>query len=112
MSQVLTQTGDDEAARLQRDLRDAMVLVRSVRTSLADMLAELSAGNPGPLREIAPKHSELESALRRAFETEQKFNDWTAKFTGGQDGETLDYDAIRDEISCRLARLGPCCDAG
>ncbi|ADO42292.1 hypothetical protein [Ketogulonicigenium vulgare] len=97
---------------IQRQLRDAMVLLLSVRGSLADMLAELSAGNPGPLREIAPKQSELETALRRAFDTEQKFNDWYAKFAKGTADDTLDYDAIRDEIGCRLARLNPCCDAG
>lgn len=96
---------------------DCMLLLASVRSSLADLLREVQDGNGEAVRQLVTTQSELEIALRRAIETEQKFNVWNEKQSAaahdaggaGRDGD-IDLDAIRYDIGCRLARLRACCD--
>ncbi len=56
---------------------------------------------------------DLERAVARIMEAEQTWNDWNNR-TGGADGQPaaggdIDFDAVRHEIGCRLARLRECC---
>ena len=102
---------------IERHFHDSISLMRSVRSTLSDLLSEIAdsaggggGGGSGTLREIGLKHAELETALKRAFEAEAKYDDWQAKQakeSGG--GEAIDYVALREDIACRLARLRDCC---
>jgi len=101
-----------------------MLLLTSVRSTLADLLREVREGDGNTLRQLVLTQAELEIALRRAIETEQKFNVWNEKnvATGqaagksgagggaGSGGGEIDLDAVRYDIGCRLARLRACCD--
>lgn len=91
---------------------DSLLLLTSVRATLARLLAQLVAGDAQAMREIGPKHAELESVLRRAIETEQKYNDWHSKQAGRLAAGEIDFDRARYEIGCRLARLRACCGPG
>ncbi len=102
--------GGDEA-RL-KEFHDAWKLLVSVRSTLADLLAEAAEGNTTELGEIVKKHGELQTALNRVFEMEKKWNDWHAKQSAGLRPGDIDFNAVRQELSCRLARLRACCRDG
>lgn len=91
--------------------RQSLILLSSVRDTLAEELARIASGDPVSLKGLTSKQSELEQALRRAFETEQKFHDWNAKRSTGHAAAEIDFDQVRYEIGCRLARLSSCCDS-
>lgn len=106
---IATLSPDD----VEQDFRDALQLLRSVRRTLSGLLDRVEAEEePGLLKEIGLKHSELESALRRAFEAEEKYNAWHAKHSGLQNACEIDFGALREEIACRLQRLRDCCEEG
>ncbi|MBW7922983.1 MAG: hypothetical protein H3C51_12910 [Rubellimicrobium sp.] len=90
---------------------DAVVLLRAVRATLADLLRQLLEGDGAALRDIVAKQAELESALKRVFEAETRYDDWMQRSSGGGDG-VLDLDAARDEIGRRLDRLRAAAGAG
>ena len=101
------------ADEIERDFSDALKLLRSVRRTLSDLLDRVEREEePGLLKEVGLKHSELESALRRAFEAEEKYNAWHAKTSGLQNACEIDFDGLREEIACRLQRLRDCGDEG
>ena len=97
-------TGDD----YERHFRDAMTLLRSVRITLADLLEQVVEGGHGALKELGAKQADLETALRRAFDAEARWNEYQGKQAGPVAGE-IDFDSIRHDIGCRLARLRDCC---
>jgi hypothetical protein len=88
---------------------DCIGLLSSVRSSLADLLLDVHTGRFGAVKDLVGKQSELEQALRRAMETEQKFNDWQAKQRGEIPPDEIDFDALRRDIGCRLDRIRACC---
>ena len=97
------------AADVEQDFHDALKLLRSVRRTLTTLLERVEAEeDPSLLKDIGLKHSELESALRRAFEAEEKYNAWHAKNSGFQNACEIDFGALREEIACRLQRLRDC----
>ena len=101
------------AAEVEQDFTDALKLLRSVRRTLTSLLDRVEAEEePGLLKDIGLKHSELESALRRAFEAEEKYNAWHAKHSGLQNACEIDFDGLRQEIACRLQRLRDCGEEG
>ena len=91
--------------------RDSVALLHSVRSTLAALLDRAEDGEDGPLADIAKKQAELETALKRAFEAEERWNDWQARNgrSARADGP-LDLAALRDQIACRLNRLADCCE--
>ena len=90
---------------------DCIGLLTSVRGTLAELLLDVQTGGFGVIKDLVGKQSELEQALRRAMETEQKFNDWQAKQRGEHAPDEIDFDAVRRDIGCRLDRLRDCCGA-
>jgi hypothetical protein len=97
------------AEDIESDFHDALKLLRSVRRTLTDLLDRAQRDeDPGALKEVGLKHSELESALRRAFEAEERYNAWHAKHSGVQNACEIDFGALREEIACRLQRLRDC----
>ena len=98
----------DDAARLYDE---SLILLSSVRSTLAGLLRRVSEGDATVLKELVAKQAELEFALKRAFETEQRFNDWKAKHDRSSWSDEIDFDTVRHEIGCRLARLRSCCEA-
>lgn len=94
---------------LRKYLQDSIVLLVSVRSGLAVLLQQIIDGDVGAFKELAEKQSELEKALKRVFEAEDRFNEWYARETDqGRPGD-IDFDAVRHEIGCRLARIRECC---
>jgi hypothetical protein len=87
---------------------DARLLLTKVRRTLADLLRAAADGEGAALGQITLKQSELESALKKVFEAEQRYHEWTRNHGGGT-ADDIDYDAIRHQIGCRLARLRDCC---
>lgn len=108
---------EQEAARADHETmmtyrEDAVLLMRAVRTTLADLLRRVIEGETGALKEIAAKQAELETALRRVFDAEAKLHDWMERHGGGgAAGGGLDLEAARNEIGCRLHRLRSCGEA-
>jgi hypothetical protein len=98
---------DDHPERVRDDAR---MLLSSVRATIADLLRDVRGGDASALKELGIKQSELETALKRAFEAEARHHDWLAKQPGAEaaPGE-MDLDAVRRDIACRLARLRECC---
>lgn len=103
-------TGED----IETHFLDALRLLRSVRRTLADLLDRVEDGETGLLKDVGLKHTELESALRRAFEAEEKYNAWHEKHSGLTQAPAceIDFDALREEIACRLQTLRDCCQEG
>ena len=98
---------------IEQDFCDALQLLRSVRRTLSGLLDRVERDEePGLLKEVGLKHSELESALRRAFEAEEKYNAWHAKNLGLAKACEIDFGALREEIACRLQRLRDCGEEG
>ena len=88
---------------------DCIGLLSSVRSTLADLLLDVQTGGFGAVKDLVGKQSELEQALRRAMDTEQKFNEWQAKQRGEHAPDEIDFDALRRDIGCRLDRIRACC---
>ncbi len=100
----------DTPQAVERHFQDALTLLSSVRTTLSHLLSEVADGGAGTLRDVGVKQAELESALKRAFEAEAKYNEWQAKQGGEGTGDAeIDLVALRQDIACRLARLRDCC---
>ena len=93
----------------QKLFEDCIGLLTSVRSTLAYLLLDVQTGGFGAVKDLVAKQSELEQALRRAMDTEQKFNDWQAKQRGDLGPDEIDFDALRRDIGCRLDRLRQCC---
>ena len=104
--------------RLKTLIDDTVTALTSVRETLADLLRAEQRDRRGSIREISAKLKELESALVRAIDTEQKYHDWKSRRDGATDrrgggrDDDLDLDAVRSQIGCRLARLRECCREG
>lgn len=109
---MTTRTTLEDGPAIERHFADALLLLRSVRGTLADLLRDLLDGGESSLRDLTGKQAELETALKRAFEAEAKWNEWQDKRGERAAGSTLDLAAVREEIACRLARLRACCEEG
>ena len=96
----------------RKEFEDALVLLGSIRSTLADLLRRATDGDLGALAELGKKHAQLEGAVKQAFETEKKYNEWVARQTGTLRGGELDLAEARAQIGCRLARLRACCREG
>ncbi|NAZ35528.1 hypothetical protein [Rubellimicrobium sp. CFH 75288] len=96
----------------RRHFEDSLVLLRAVRTTLADLLARAESGEDMPFREIAAKQAELETALRRAFEAEARWNGFAAESAAASPDGPLDLEALRADLACRLSRIAACCAEG
>lgn len=98
------------AEDIEDHFTDALKLLRSVRRTLTDLLDRVGDGETGLLKEVGLKHSELESALKRAFEAEERYNDWHAKHSGFRSAAEIDFGALREVIACRLQTIRDCCE--
>ncbi|MBP1805518.1 hypothetical protein [Rubellimicrobium aerolatum] len=96
---------------IEQTFRDALQLLRSVRRTLAELLDRVEAEqDPRLLKDIGLKQSELESALKRAFEAEDRYNAWHERNSGLRNACEIDFAALREEMACRLQRLHDCGD--
>lgn len=103
-------TGADVPATELHD--DSFTLLRSIRRSLAHLLRQIESGDVGALKGLMGRTGELEKALRLAIETEVKFTEWKAQYDRSLAENEIDFEAVRFEIGCRLARIRDCCDEG
>ncbi|MCC5973554.1 MAG: hypothetical protein JJU42_09755 [Rhodobacteraceae bacterium] len=94
---------------LQGHLRDCMKLVVTARDRLGVLLDLAQVPEDAALRDMADTHHELEKALRRVLEAEARLYDFTSRQAGRDRPGHIDFDAIRNEIGCRLSRLRECC---
>ena len=97
---------------IETTFTDALNLLRSVRRTLSNLLERVADEEPGLLKEVGLKHAELESAIRRAFEAEEKYNAWQEKNAGITRACEIDFDALRADIACRLQTIRNCCQEG
>ena len=95
---------------IEQNFSDALSLLRSVRRTLSGLLDRVQDDEPGALKEVGIKQAELETALKRAFEAEERYNARHAKNSGVANACEIDFDALRQEVACRLARIQDCCD--
>ncbi len=93
---------------IEQHFADSIALLRSVRRTLTNLLDD-AEDNPGVLKDIVLKQSELESALKRAFEAEERYNDWHARNSGVTNAAEIDFDTLRQDLACRLQSLRDCC---
>jgi ABC-type transporter Mla subunit MlaD len=99
-------------ADLKQHLQDTLALLTAVHSDVARLLDQIRDGNPGTAAELAARDSELESALLRVMKAEQRLNEWNGQTPGGAGNtghDDIDFDALRHEIGCRLARIRDCC---
>lgn len=106
-----TEKVSDDLNGMRELHEDAVVLLRSVRRTLADLLREVIEGETTPLKDLAGKHGELETALKRVIEAEQKYDERIEREQARGRPDDIDFDAIRAEIGCRLHRLRVCCQS-
>lgn len=97
-----------DAEGLKALRHDAAVLLTAVRRTLAELLERVIEGDAAVLRDVASKQMDLETALKRVFEAEQKYHERIERERGTAGGDDIDFDAIRDQIGCRLHRLRAC----
>jgi Skp family chaperone for outer membrane proteins len=98
------------AQEIEENFADALALLRSVRRTLTNLLDRVEDGEDGLLKDVGLKTAELETALKRAFEAEERYNAWHEKNAGYRNAAEIDFDALRQELACRLQRLGDCCE--
>lgn len=94
---------------IEQHFSDSIALLRHVRRTLSDLLDQVESGETSALKDIGLKQSELESALKRAFEAEERYNDWHARNSGVTNAAEIDFDALRQDLACRLQALRDCC---
>jgi hypothetical protein len=95
---------------IDQHFADAIDLLRSVRRTLMSLLDRVEDGEEGLLKDVGLKTAELETAIKRAFEAEDRYNDWHARNSGLRRAAEIDFGALREEIACRLQRLADCCE--
>ena len=47
---------------------------------------------------------------QRAFEAEERYNDWHARNSGLRNAAEIDFGSLREEIACRLQTIRDCCE--
>ena len=97
---------------IEQHFLDSLNLLRHVRRTLTDLLDRAEAEDFTTLKEIGLKQGELESALKRAFEAEERFNAQAEKASGLRGASEIDFASLREEIACRLNTLRSCCQEG
>lgn len=97
---------DQETEELRALCADAGVLLQAVRSSLTDLLRRVMEGDFAALKDLAGKQGELETALKRVFDAEAKYHERCA--VRGSGADAIDFNALREEIACRLHRLRQC----
>jgi len=99
-------------ADLNKYLKDTIALLTAVHREVATVLVRAREGDPAAVHELAARNGELEDALLRVMKAEQKLDEWNDRSTGHgarSRGGEIDFDAVRHEIGCRLARIRECC---
>ena len=93
---------------------DSLALLNTSRRELRrllDLLEEEEDRPPG--KSISDRCIQLERALTTVIQTEAKFYEWHAKHAralrGEDPHEEPDFEAVRFEIGCRIARIRDCC---
>ena len=88
-----TQSSPDRATERAPRAKHTVVVPNSI-----DMVSVLGPGD---------EHLRL---LERAFEAEERYNDWHARHSGLRNAAEIDFGALREEIACRLQTLRDCCE--
>ncbi len=97
---------------LKKYLKDTIALLTAVHREVAAILVRAREGDTGAVHELTDRNGELEDALLRVMKAEQKLDEWNDRSTGygaRSRGGEIDFDAVRHEIGCRLARIRECC---
>ncbi|GGL62354.1 hypothetical protein [Wenxinia marina] len=109
---------DDRSASDEAELaglrRDAIALLESVRTSvrtLLDGVKDDAASHPD-VRELTARTAEYEKAIRIYLEIQTRLDELFAKHARVIAAYEIDFDAVRHDIGCRLARIRECCAEG
>ncbi|WP_296417439.1 hypothetical protein [Pseudooctadecabacter sp.] len=105
---MTTQSGGNTTE--QKSAAERIEEARRLHSSIRDTLkAVLDLVEQGELKEVAslPKQmTQLHQAYLDINKKEAEFNDKHG--TGLRDGD-IDFDAVRDQIRCRLGRIRKCC---
>jgi hypothetical protein len=102
-----------ERAGPSEELSRRIGVLSALAQELGTILEQVRPGDVGAMARIVRVQVDLERAVARIMEAERAWNDWNNR-TGGADGQPaaggdIDFDAVRHEIGCRLARLRECC---
>ncbi|SHJ10972.1 hypothetical protein [Wenxinia saemankumensis] len=92
-------------------LDESLALLRSVRKSVRRVLdAVEDETGEFTIRDLVQKAGELEQSLRMALQIEIRFNEWRERHDGTYLApDEIDFDAVRADLGCRIARLRQCC---
>jgi hypothetical protein len=91
--------GPDLAADRVAEI-DALSL--SIRDLLGQMIAAFKDGTVTDPKDIVKKLSELQAAHLKVLSAEDAYH---AKIGTDPDADAIDYDAVRDQVGCRLDRI-------
>lgn len=105
MTQEANDTSADAHQATER-IEEARQLVRSTSQSLKAILGDLESGNVKDLS-LSPKLvTQLTTALTDLQKREAEFD---ARFKSQLPDGDIDFDRLRHDIGCRLARIRQCC---
>jgi hypothetical protein len=108
-------TGPESDARAApaAELSRRIGVLAAIARKMALILGQEQADAARTVVQIARVQIDLERAVARIMEAERAWNDWNNRPGGAGDhpaaGGEIDFDAVRHEIGCRLARLRECC---
>lgn len=111
--QKKTRPGSDARSEPAAELSRRIGMLAAIARKMALILEKEQADTAQTIVRVARVQIDLERAVARIMEAERAWNDWNNRTGGAGDhpaaGGDIDFDAVRHEIGCRLARLRECC---
>lgn len=105
---------------LDKAEQDAAAMLDSVLRQIADFRQELEtyrdevrSGEEGKMKEARAHLRDLGQLIINCQNAENRLYDCRARRAGIAQGEyAFDFDQVREEVQCALARVAACCSAG
>ena len=108
-NEFLAGKGEQEAAE---GLAEAQAMFNSARRQLFGIIQDVEEGNGSQVKRLQPLLAELRRATWTIHEERKKADEERKRELGIVHGYALDFDAARDEIKRRMARLRAAEDPG
>lgn len=98
----------DKAAALQMAIHLVELQIRIMKTELVDIQTRLAEGDQSAIRDGARMLSDIRYWLKQAHDVEIELETNRKETTGSDDDHSIDFDAARSAVRCRLDRLRDC----
>lgn len=112
MSKTETVPAEPPWEDFAHEVRTARNHLRSATETLNDLTEKAAGGDRKAVKDLPAAAAEAGIALRKAYDIEEKFNDWLAKRSGALRAGEHDFDAALADVKGRLADLEGALGAG